>query len=59
MRGFQSLALVALATVCSAGLVKRDNGFSQGEPFNYATGKGSIHSGNISLACVKLNLPLL
>ena len=39
--------LAAILTACNAGLVKKDtsNGFSQGEPINYATGRGAPHSG--------------
>lgn len=53
MKGLHSLAFVALATVCSAGVVKRDNGFSQGDPINYQTGRGAPHSGNIALPYFK------
>lgn len=48
---FQELLILSLfAASSNAGLVRRDNGFSQGEPINYATGRGAPHSGGTNHA---------
>lgn len=47
MKLFELFVVTGLFALCNAGVVRRQtvNGFQQGEPINYATGRGAPHSG--------------
>lgn len=45
MKFVKPFLFALLAGTSSARAIKRDNGFSQGEPINTQTGKGAPHSG--------------
>lgn len=50
MKTSNLVSLGLFVALSYAGLVRRDDGFSQGEPINYATGKGALHSGGTNHA---------